>query len=1168
MINLLIILMMLCSFTYTASAERISLNYQPMSLFNANKSKNDEHYDGVIRVGVARPDHPPFDMTVDEKYYDGINANLLRVISVIKNKKITIRLYNNEHDLHSALMNDDVDVIPSYGTITDKNEGQFYYISFINQNPFITIARSTDNPQRGRSEKIAVVRDYVPEDVVKKIHPHGEIFRYNSVLDALLSVSLGYNDYYIGDSISSGYYSDNPVYDNLQVKGKLNVDETSKTYFAVRKSDKKTKSIITSGLESIPDSSFYRLIRAWDKSGDFITPGEPDFLGMEEKEWLAENKIITVLLPKSVPPFVVSDNAVFSGLTPELLTYIGKTLGVHFHFVSQSSTQSPTSFLQSTEPRILGYASPLDLVDPRVRFTRTYAQSSLVLVSGISTPKDALPVRVATSFRPSEVRAFIPKNASILHTSSYEGAYKLLAENKVDAVIDTYTSARYRSLLHPGTLRIIKPVQNGSFKLSFGVSAENDLLYSILNKTIDYISYGDMSRISTHWSRPPEYRSFFEKNRKILLSIVGAIVFFSALLSLWVYSLRRHIRTNERIRKDLGDQLMLNKALINGTPSPLYIRNRNSELISSNEAYHNALGVRNEANGDVYNVDAIKYIDQRKLSDYRKDFFQILSDNTPIIKDRTLKFNDGRRDLEIYHWMTPYSDDTGAVQGIVGGWIDITDRKQLEEKLRQAQIAAEKANSAKTTFLATMSHEIRTPLNAIIGMLELGNDKLRQGIIDSTAFDVAQRSSLMLQELIGNILDISKIESNGLVLHYSEVDLKELIEQCVLLFNGNAASKGLSLNLDFNEAARTCSIRTDELRLRQIVSNILSNAIKFTAKGGVGVSVSLMESEGSAEGQMLIEISDTGCGIPESRQSLLFRPFTQLSEVTAQRQMGTGLGLAISRSLCEAMGGHISLNSIAGTGTTVSILLTVGFLQTGRSHNHALSHATPHISKDTRVLIVDDYYPNLMVLEKQLAWLGYQVTVCDDPLKAFEVWKTAKPHVVFTDCNMPGVSGTDLAALIRQHSIDTVILGFTADARDEQFDACISAGMNDCLFKPATLEMITTALNRYLRAENITLDSAEVQESTFLDTVDFRKTLYEYSLSSISDIHDAITVNDFKKIAALAHRVKGGFELIREEPLIELCRQLEMATEVSDRAECVRVSLQLEEGVNDLFSPE
>lgn len=1162
----LLAILMIFSFSYHASAEKISLANHELSIFDVGRISSDEHTDGVIRVGISRPDNPPFDISVNDNYYDGINADVLRIISVIESKAFTILRYNNKQELHAALLNNEIDLIPTYGDIIPENSNLFDFIPFINQNQLINITRRTDESRTARSNNIAVVKDFVSDISVNEIYPKAKIMRYNTVLEALVSVSLNHNDSYIGDAISSGYYSNNPVYTNLQVTGQLNTIPAGKVFFTVRKKDTATKQIIVSGLNSIPESRIYKLIRSWDKSGDFITPGKPEFLNADEKKWLLKNEEITVLLPESVPPFVIYENGAFTGLTPDLLSYLGTILGIHFHFKAQSASQSLQTSLQNAMPKMLGYASPLYSTAPNFRYTRSYAHSTLVMVLGSNEEKKNAIKKIATSLNMNGIRSIFPENVKLVSAGTHNEAYKLLAEKKVDAVVDTYTSARFRALLYPGTISIDKPIENEIFKLSFAVSADNEQLYSILNKTLDYISDADRTRIASRWAVPPVTPSFIEKNRNVLISSILVIIFLSALLSLWVHTLRKHIKINERIRRDLANQLMLNKALINGTPNPLYIRNKHLELVANNEAYHTALDVRNEINGKIYVDNILKYIASDAEEEYRKDFSKILSDNTSIIKDRTLKFIDERPVKEIYHWMTPYSDDTGTVQGIVGGWIDITERKQMEECLRKAQIAAEQANVAKTTFLATMSHEIRTPLNAIIGMLELGNDKLKQGIIDSTAFDVAQRSSLVLQELIGNILDISKIESHSLMLHYSNVNLKELIEQCIFLFNGNAASKGLILKLSFNEVASTSTIRTDELRLRQIVSNILSNAIKFTEEGHVSISVSLIKSQRDMEGQMLIEIKDTGCGISESSRSQLFKPFSQLSEDAAQRQMGTGLGLAITRSLCEAMGGRISLSSKPGNGTTVKVLLRVNYQATESTRATADTDAKHHISKDIRVLIVDDYYPNLLVLEKQLAWLGYQVIVCDDSLKAFELWKAAKPHVVFTDCNMPGISGAELAKLIRKSENDTVILGFTADARGEQLEACLHAGMNDCIFKPATLEVLSSALNRYLRAENITINNMAAQESTFLSSPDFIKTLYEHSLESISDIHDVIAQNDYKKIAAFAHRIRGGFVLIKNDALIELCSQLEVAADASDSVECLRINLQLEEAINDQFS--
>lgn len=238
---------------------------------------------------------------------------------------------------------------------------------------------------------------------------------------------------------------------------------------------------------------------------------------------------------------------------------------------------------------------------------------------------------------------------------------------------------------------------------------------------------------------------------------------------------------------------------------------------------------------------------------------------------------------------------------MVAGWIDVSGRQQLLHELSEAKNAADAANRAKTTFLATMSHEIRTPLNAVIGMLELALKKAEQGVTDRFAIEVASGTAKDLLGLIGDILDISRIESGKLSLAPERANLLNIVESVTRVFEGVAKQKHLYLVVELDTYSDR-DVWIDPLRFKQILSNLLSNAVKFTEEGSVWVK---MRAEAASDGksiQITLRVEDSGIGISRQDQQILFNPFAQASNNPQSSYSGSGLGLMISRSLCEMMG--------------------------------------------------------------------------------------------------------------------------------------------------------------------------------------------------------------------------------------------------------------------------
>jgi two-component system sensor histidine kinase EvgS len=486
---------------------------------------------------------------------------------------------------------------------------------------------------------------------------------------------------------------------------------------------------------------------------------------------------------------------------------------------------------------------------------------------------------------------------------------------------------------------------------------------------------------------------------------------------------------------------------------------------------------------------------------------------------------------------------------LVLGWVVYLRR--LLEQLRVAKASADDANRAKTTFLATMSHEIRTPMNAVIGMLELALKKADQGVMDKSAIEVASGAARCMLDLIGDILDIARIESGKLSLVPARANLRELIEAVARMFDGLARQKQLSLDLDLDVASDE-DVLIDPLRFKQILSNVLSNAIKFTEQGQVRLSLRAEPAVGNERLAIRVVIEDTGPGISAQDQQRLFSPFTQVGDHAQGAGGGSGLGLVISRTLCEMMGGTLALSSVPGQGTKVEIRLAVPLLEALPRMPATEVPAPP--GQVLKILIVDDHPANRLLLCQQMRYLGHPVQEAEHGVQGLRAWRDGQFDVVITDCNMPLMSGYEMSRAIREEEraralSPTVILGFTANAQPEEKARCIEAGMDDCLFKPISLQQLNARLvlitsHRDAPAPASDFDLTTLEQLTGGDRLLIHPLLKELLASNAMDrarLQDLSSRHDVSGLADLAHRIKGGARIIQAEPLVVACDTLEEA---------------------------
>ncbi len=1091
----------------------------------------------VIRYG-AEKDWGPYDFVNEQGKHTGLTYDYLQLISQYSGIKFQ-PVIDNWDNLLDKMRHQNIDLLPAiyFSAARDK------YLKFTQ--PYLSIldyffihediAAETLNDLNGKI--VAIPRGYEHLNTLQQHYPDLVLLQTDSLMTAIQNVIERKADILLGSyAVVSHQLKKNGI-STIRPFKTLRSETKMKLHMAVQQDQDIFANILNKALSSLSEPEKKSIHSKW-LNYQRVNDLNHINLSPSEQKWLTDHPVIRFTgNPDWLPYEAFDDQEKYIGIVAEHLKLIEMKLGISVQIIPVNTWSEAITKVKQGEIDVLSETRDSNL-QSHLNFTQAYISSPIIIVMKndqyyVDNIKQIEEKKIALikdyGYTPKIIKKY--PDIHFLNVSTIQNGLTAVSTGKIDALIATLAQASYHiSELGINNVRIVGKTEFTT-QLAFGIRQEYKPLIALFNRALNSISQNEKQHIHSKWGEP-KYAAKIDY--LLFTKIAGVVLLLFAIFVYWNRKLAKEVT----LRKTLESQT---QALIDNIPLQILVTTLDGHLLTAN---HKALNDYEIQKDEMSNINVTDYY--HNISE-REAVFQELRKHGHV-EQKIIQYiqpNGSLRSMMISIMPINYQQQSALVTIAV----DMTERLEMEAACNKAKEAAEVANRAKSEFLANMSHEIRTPMNAIIGFAELLNEQIEEPKLKSFTKTIQSAGNNLLA-LINDILDLSKIEAGKLHIVKTACNPHDIFSDLKDIFNIKMREKNIDFIFDIDSAIPN-SLQLDATRLRQVLFNLVGNAVKFTEQGSIKLKVhSLNENEILSKLDLLIEVEDTGIGISKDQQQLVFQNFEQSSGQDVRKYGGTGLGLSISKRLVELMGGQILLFSELGQGATFSIKLTdidIASLAAEEASQNPQLKTLDHFLP-ANILIVDDIKDNRDLLQAIFAGTRLHAEVAKNGLEAVKLCRQQSFDLILMDIHIPIMDGYQATADIKSFTT-TPILALTASVMKDEFERVKSEHFAGYLRKPMLKADLIGELSRFLPVqERLEHQNTEKLHSlTFSDKKHLPAALE--SLRKISEQYKSICKNN--NISEIRNFSKLLLSVTKEHPasiIQDYAEQLKKATDSFDIA--------------------